>query len=349
MLIYWVLFLYFAVGAIREQPRAPDAARADLFFRFGCLATALLIGLRFKVGADWIPYEEMFADARNETMRSLPAIADPGYYFINIVVQWFGGELWMVNLICGLIFAWGLMRFCETQQRPWLAALVAVPYLVIVVAMGYSRQAVAIGIIMAGLAAYFSRGSVLLFAGYALLAATFHKTAVFALPLVAIANERGRITNLLIVAAVTYLAYQFFLAESVSRLVTNYIDSRYSAEGAAIRVAMNIVPATLFLLRSRQLGFPERERRVWRNVSLAAFAFLAALFLLPSSAAVDRLALYVIPLQLAVLSRPRSVMVSEGFGTLLIMAYTAAVQFTWLTYAHHARYWVPYQFWPFGG
>jgi hypothetical protein len=42
-------------------------------------------------------------------------------------------------------------------------------------------------------------------------------------------------------------------------------------------------------------------------------------------------------------------MVSEGFGTLLIIAYAAAVQFTWLTYAHHARYWVPYQFWPFGG
>jgi hypothetical protein len=25
------------------------------------------------------------------------------------------------------------------------------------------------------------------------------------------------------------------------------------------------------------------------------------------------------------------------------------VQFTWLTYAHHARYWVPYHFWPFIG
>jgi hypothetical protein len=348
LLVYWLLFLYFAVGAVREQPRAVEGARADLLFRFGCLATALLIGLRYKVGADWIPYEQMFADARNEQMGSLPAIADPGYYFLNIMVQRLGGELWMVNLICGAIFAWGLMRFCEAQQRPWLAALVAIPYLVIVVAMGYSRQAVAIGIIMAGFVSYFHRGSVLVFAIYALIAATFHKTAVVALPLIAIANERGRITGLLVVAAATYLAYHIFLAESVSRFVTNYIDSRYSAEGAAIRVAMNLVPATLFLLRSRQIGFSERERRVWRNLSFAAFIFLVALFLLPSSAAVDRLALYVIPLQLAVLARPRSVMVTEGFGTLLIIAYAAAVQFTWLTYAHHARYWVPYQFWPFG-
>ena len=37
------------------------------------------------------------------------------------------------------------------------------------------------------------------------------------------------------------------------------------------------------------------------------------------------------------------------FGTFLVIAYAAAVQLTWLTFAHHARYWVPYHFWPFGG
>ena len=349
MLVYWLLFLYFAVGAIREDPRPPSLARPDVLFRLGCFLMALLIGLRFRVGADWFPYEDIFSDAKHLTMGSLPEIADPGYYLVNIVVQWFGGELWLVNLICGLIFAWGLMRLCEAQERPWLAALVAVPYLVIVVAMGYTRQAVAIGFVMAGLASYFRNGSVLRFVAYALAAAMFHKTAVVALPLIALANERGRVVSLLMVAAVTYVTYNLFLSATVGRFVTNYIDARYAAEGAGIRVAMNLVPAALFLVRSRQLGFPERDRRVWRNLALVACALLPMLLLLPSSAAVDRLALYIIPLQLAVLSRPRVVMVSERLGTLLIIAYAAAVQFTWLTYAHHARYWVPYHFWPFIG
>jgi len=148
---------------------------------------------------------------------------------------------------------------------------------------------------------------------------------------------------------ITYLFYQFFLSASVGRLVTNYIDARYAAEGAGIRVAMSILPAGLFLIRSRQLGFSERERRVWRNLSYAAFAFLFLLIVVRSSAAVDRLALYTIPLQVAVLSRPRSVFSTEGFGRFVVLAYAAVVQFTWLNYAHHARYWVPYQFWPFGG
>jgi hypothetical protein len=349
LLVYWLLFLYFVAGAIRERPRPAGSGRADIAFRAGCVATALIIGLRYHVGADWIPYEEIFADAKGESLGSLPVIADPGYYLVNIAVQWIGGELWLVNLICAAIFTWGLTRVAEAQQRPWLAMVVAIPYLVIVVAMGYTRQAVAIGLIMAGLASYVKTGSMLRFAVYVAFAATFHKTAVVALPLIALANERGRFAGLLVAVAATYLFYQFFLSASVGRLVTNYIDARYSAEGAGIRVAMSVFPAALFFLRSRRLEFSEREVRIWRNLSIAAFLFLLMLVVVRSSAAVDRLTLYTIPLQMVVLSRPRSVFTTEGFGTALIIAYAAAVQFTWLNYAHHARFWVPYHFWPFGG
>jgi hypothetical protein len=349
LLIYWLLFAYFAVGAIREHSRPPRTARADLAFRLGCLVIAILIGFRYHVGADWIPYEIIFADAAHQDPSTVPTIADPGYYLLNIAAHSLGADLWLVNLVCGAIFAWGLMRFCEIQERPWLAAVVAIPYLVIVVAMGYTRQAVAIGLIMAGFTSYFRSGSVLRFAVYGILAATFHKTAVVALPLIAIANERNRIASFLVVAALTYLVYHLFLEASVSRFVTNYIDTRYAAEGAGVRVAMSLGPAALFFLRRRQLGFEEREQRVWRNLSVAAFAIVAVLLLSPSSAAVDRLALYVIPLQLAVLSRPRSLFTSKGFGTFLVVLYSAAVEFAWLNYAHHARYWVPYHFWPIDG
>ncbi len=349
MLVYWLLLFYFVVGAVREQPRAQGTSRADIPFRFGCVAIALIVGLRYHVGADWIPYEYIFADAKGETLGSLPAIVDPGYYLLNIGVQQIGGELWLVNLACGAIFAWGLARFAEAQERPWLAMVVAIPYLVIVVAMGYTRQGVAIGVVMAGLASYSKFGSVLRFAFYVAVAATFHKTAVVALPLVAAANERGRIAGLLIAAAMTYFLYNLFLSASVGRLVTNYVDARYAAEGAGIRVAMSVLPAMLFFIRSRSLGFSERERRIWRNLSFAALGFLFLLVVVRSSAAVDRLALYTIPLQLVVLSRPRSVFTTEGFGTFLVITYAAAVQFTWLNYAHHARFWVPYHFWPFGG
>lgn len=346
MLIYWLLFAYFAFGASFEKPRSVTGTVVNPMFRLGCVLIALLVGLRFHVGADWVPYEYMFADARGSDLSSVPSNSDPGYFLVNVFVQWLGGKLWLSNLICGTIFAWGLMRFCEAQDRPWLAAVVAIPYLVIVVAMGYTRQSVAIAIVMAGLASYFRNGSALRFVAYVIVAATFHKTAVVALPLIAMANERARWITLPVVTIASYLLYDYFLAGATDKLVSNYIDAHYQSEGAGIRVAMSVVPAALFVLRSKKIGFPERERLVWRNVSLVVFGLLIVLLMSLSSTAVDRMALYVIPLQLAVLSRPTSAMVTGGLGAAVVILYSAMVQFTWLTFAHHALYWVPYQFWP---
>ena len=61
---------------------------------------------------------------------------------------------------------------------------------------------------------------------------------------------------------------------------------------------------------------------------------------------VDRLSLYLIPLQLAVLPRVAYLFKARKLGRLLVMLYSAAVLFVWLNFAVHAEYWVPYQFYP---
>ena len=99
------------------------------------------------------------------------SIGDPGYQALNWLVQEWNGEIWWVNSVSAAIFAWGLIRLCQNQPRPMLAVLVAVPYLIIVVAMGYTRQSIAIGILMAGLASLGRGGSVIRFAIYVAVAA----------------------------------------------------------------------------------------------------------------------------------------------------------------------------------
>lgn len=83
--------------------------------------------------------------------------------------------------VCAAIFVIGLAKFALRQPNPWLV-LIAVPYLIIVVAMGYTRQAAAIGLVMWGLAT-FDRGRVRQFAVAVLAAVTFHFTAIAMLPL----------------------------------------------------------------------------------------------------------------------------------------------------------------------
>ena len=315
----------------------------------GALAIALLIGLRYEVGADWETYKFIFSFAAYDDLFDQLKKGEPGYQLINWTVNRLGAGIWLVNLICGAIFAWGLHRFARAQPDPWLAYAIAIPYLVIVVGMGYSRQAIALGILMAGLASFERGASVLRFAGYVAIAALFHKTAVVALPLVIFASERNRLLNVIAGLALSVLFYDLFLSESVDNYVKNYVGAKYNSQGAAIRVVMNLLPATLMLALGRRLGFPPHEERVWRAFSFAALGLLVLLLVSPSSTAVDRMALYIIPLQIAVLSRAYLLFRGEKAGKLVILGYAFAIQFTWLNFAAHARYWVPYQFYPVTG
>ena len=347
MLPYWLLFTYFAFGSFNETSKRSGETRTYPLIMFGAVVVALLIGLRYEVGADWPTYEFMFNFARHADFGRMIEVGDPAYQALNWIVYHLGGDLWVVNLVCGAIFAWGLNRFAQVQTNPWLALLVAIPYMVVVVAMGYSRQAVALGILMAGLASVLRGGSIFKFAVYVAAAALFHKTAVVAFPLVVLSTSRNRWLNMLLGVAASLLFYDLFLGDSMEQFVENYLDAQYSSQGAAIRVVMSVVPATLFLLFRKGFRFSPEEYLIWRNFSLAAFGLLLLLFVLPSSTAVDRLALYVMPLQLAVLSRVPGTIMNQLPGKVAIIAYSFAVQFVWLNYATHAQYWLPYQFFPF--
>lgn len=344
MTAYWLLFGYFAAGAFLTGTR-PRNDSAQPLLLFGWLLTALAIGLRYKVGADWQTYEFIFEYAGQSLSRALER-GDPAYQLLNWSVQQTGGEVWLVNLICGVIFTWGLARFVRAQPNPWLAMVVAVPYLIIVVAMGYSRQAVALGILMAGLASVQGGGGTLKFAVYVAVAALFHKTAVAMFPLVAFSAGRSRMINLLVTIAVGVLLYDYFLGDQVTDFVSHYIRTGYSSQGAGVRVGLNVLAASLFLLNRKKLGLAPREQLIWRNFSIAAFLMLALLFSLPSSTAVDRISLYLIPLQIVTLARLPYGGQTRGMLVGLVGLYSALILLVWLNFAVHAKYWIPYQLYP---
>jgi hypothetical protein len=266
---------------------------------------------------------------------------------VNWLAQRLGLGLWAVNTACAMLFAWGLARFSRQQPNPWLAILVAVPYLIIVVAMGYSRQGIAIGLILAGLASLGEKQSLLRFGFYLLIAATFHKTAVIVLPLVALAITRNRVVIVASSALLGAMLFYSFLNPRLDLLVENYVVSEYDSEGALVRIGMNLIPAGLFLLFQARFAFNDVERRLWRNMSFAAIASLILFFVMESSTVLDRLALYVIPLQLLVFSRAPYVLATSRGGRvqilLVIIFYSALVQYVWLNYATHAQSWIPYQ------
>lgn len=346
MLPYWLLFASVAwLAASRSPQTVGPSTRWPALWRISFVVLVLMIGLRHEVGGDWGQYLRLIGFTQFGTFVF---DSDPAYVLLDQVATEIGGGIYLINTVCAAFFSFGLISFCRAQPRPWLALAVAVPYLVIVVAMGYTRQAAALGIVMAGLVALSEQKPARYVISVAL-AASFHKSAVVLMPLAVLAGRQRRIFTAIWVTASAALCYSFLLKDSVSMLNTNYILAQYQSGGAPIRVAMNAIPALIFLFFRQRFDAPQTDLTFWTWMSFGGLCFVAWLATSPSSTAVDRMALYWIPLQLFVFSRlPDALGKKGGFQTLLgILAYSAAVQFTWLEYATNAAYWVPYQFYPF--
>jgi len=244
----------------------------------------------------------------------------------------------------------GVIPFCRSMPRPWLALAVAMPYLVIVVAMGYTRQGIALGLAMLGLLAL-QRRSTRGFAAWTLLGAAFHRSAVLLLPVAALAATRKRLWSAFWIGIIAIVGYLAFLERDVETLYTNYVASGYESQGALIRLAMNAVAAILFLKFYPRFELPHASVALWRWLSILSLAMFAAFFVVPSSStALDRLGLYLLPLQVLVFSHVPSALGGKRNRKLwvfLVLAYYAAILAVWLLYANNAYAWRPYQNWLF--
>jgi hypothetical protein len=352
---YWALYLLPAMAAIsapRPKPRAAGWEGADRWtpaWALTLLAVTLMVGLRFRVGGDWGNYLRHLEVARYASLADVLRMADPGYMLANWVSARLDWDIYGVNLICASIFSTSVILFCRNLPRPWLAFAVAVPYLVLVLGMGYSRQGVALGLGMLALRAL-QRHRLGWFVAWVLVGATFHKTAAILLPMAALAEARNRYWTIAWVGIVSLSAYALLLAESVDRLMSVYLDSELQSEGAFVRLAMNALPALVLLLGSRRFNFGQAESSLWRWFAVASLLLLALLAVLPSSTAIDRIALYLLPLQLVVFSHLPSILGrphGRNAGWIMLVAlYYGIVLFVWLNFATHAQYWIPYRFLP---
>ena len=345
MTIYWLLAFTPLIGLLSPF-RLTRRSRDAVWWLTGIMVV-LLIGLRDKTGGDWYSYDISFIRFSLLTSKDLlTEFRDPSYYWTGWLFSRAGLTVHALNLVCATVLVTGLIRFCRSLPYPWLALFVSMPYLVIVVGMGYTRQSAAIGLVLAALVDL-SRAKTWRYMIMILVAATFHRSAVVMLPIAGLVASKNKWWTLLWVGAITMLGYFAFVVDSYEKLWVNYVESEYSnaADGAPLRIAMNALPAFLYLtfIRKRQ-SVGATEARLWVILSLAALSCIPLLWL--SNTAVDRIALYLLPVQLYVASW--FVQVTRGglVRTNLVFAYVAvymAVLFVWLNFAGNSGRWIPYQ------
>jgi hypothetical protein len=341
---YWLMFLIPAWATLLPARLKPGQSSG--MWVFVGVIFSVMIGVRYQVGGDWGQYGRLFADVGRLDFIGSLSRGDPGYYGFGWLIAQAGGGISILNLVCAAVMMWGTVTFCRSQPNPWLALLVAVPYMLVVVGMGYSRQAVALGFALLGLVAL-GKGRIRTFVIWVAIGATFHKSAVLLLPIAALASSRNRFQTSVLVGMTTLLLYYLLLRDSSEALWQNYVDAGYQSEGGFIRVVMNALPALLLIWFRKRLVPDKKEQKLW--LWIAAFCLMCLPMVALASTAVDRVALYLIPIQLFVFARiPRLAMTVTARTQVVvaIVGYYGAVFFVWLNFATNAIYWLPYKFVP---
>jgi len=339
---YWFMFLMPFI-AVFSPVRASKDLQLFAWLSFGVLAV-FFIGTRHEVGGDWDNYLKMYYLVTDGFIVDDLRMSDIGYAFLNWLMAQLNFGIYGVNLVCALIFVGGLIKFSRTLPLPWLAVLVAIPYLFVVVGNGYARQAVALGFELFALCALARLATVKFFL-FVILAALFHKSAVV-LALFGIFSGPNKFAPLRILLGglVAIVTIGVFLQASYEDLILHYVEQKMESAGGLIRVLMNVVPAIVMLLIYKQWVSRFGKQEPW--LIFALLSLICVPLVLLASTAVDRMALYLLPLQLYVWSHFPLLFKNPMFryaALLGVIGYYIAVMWVWLNLGHHAKYWLPYQ------
>ena len=283
----------------------------------------------------------------DEFIKMDTVLINPLYKLISWFVASNNLSIFTINIIAASIFSYGLVYFCKQTKRPWLTLLVSMPYLVMVVAMGYNKQSIAIGILLIGFGKICNNESNK-FIYYCLAASLFHITSLIVSPIILLTADYKKINKIKSILAILTFALVtiFTLNSSFDKYIYGYVDNIYKAEGSYIRFYMTIVPTIFFLLFRKRLVKNKSEILFLNSTSILSLILGIIFFLLESTVILDRLLLYIIPIQMYVIGNFADFKIfnfSKKVITFSIFIYCICIQYFWLSNANHAACWIPYK------
>lgn len=342
-LTIWIALCTITIGATKFNTRYNLS-----LFNLAVGLLFLFIGMRYQVGGDWHSYVMQISQVDNDTSPlAILNIADPAYSILDYLGNRTGTGVYICNVVCAGLFMYGLSKFCQRLPNPWLALTISMPYLITVVAMGYTRQSAAFGLVLLGLDALFNR-RVWSFILLVSIASLFHKTAIFTLFFLATLDtvwQKHNRKRMLALLAVTVCLSSWVLYKRWHLYVAGQLESR----GTLFRLALNLPPAAIFW-RQRQ-----HWKQIWpKDYNMCLYLVIASLLALPlqflASTAVDRMAIYLIPIQMIAYTRFVDG-TSEKYkqpAKFSILALYSITYIIWLQHSTYAKqFWIPYRLPPF--
>ena len=198
MLAYWLLFSIFAFSAINENKKYvtnDNLFAIGLSWYFWVFILTFFIGFRDSIGTDWFPYVRLFNKISiisfQELLTNISYSENISYSILIWISSKLGFGIYGANLLMGFIFSLFLIIFCNHFDRPYFALLISIPYIIVVVGIGYGRQGVALAFLMISFLCLFKNKKIL-FILLIVAGSTFHKSLIFFLPFLILSFDKNK-------------------------------------------------------------------------------------------------------------------------------------------------------------
>ena len=335
---YWLLI---GVPIVLSFMDLPKKNLNSSLFMLGVFYV-LFVGLRYEVGADRWAYSDMYDTMASLSFKDALDYTEPGFATINWLLAQMDAGVYSVNFIVAVIFVSGLIRFAKTTPLPFLALISVTPYLVIAIGMSATRQSAAIGLVFHLMASW--RQSLVYKVSLSTLATLFHNSGIMSFIFVLQSLKMRLWVRLLLYGLGATVLYPVLTqTDAALKYQKTYIEDDLLSSGALMHALLNAVPAVIYLVFRRQ--WLARFGASDLLPLLALLSILSVFGVSVSSTGVDRLALYLSPIQMIVYgSLP--FLFGYQYKTQLtagIIAIQLLIMFFWLAYANTAEGFLPYQ------
>ncbi len=342
MILY--LYVFSLIALFSSLPIKLNKNSKYLLNLLFLLFLSIFIGLRYQVGGDWDIY---LSDFENNieyfNLFNFSYVRDFGYELISYICYYLGIGIYGLNFILAIFFVYALNKFAhEFSENYWLIFLIALPYLITVVAMGYTRQGAALSFVLISICAIKNQ-RIYLFCFLIILSILFHKSSVVIIPFIFISLFKFSLKNISIFLFLLLFSLAILYPE-ITRISAGYLseNSQYVSQGVYYRIFINILAGIIFLAFYKKI----RTNSNIDKLIISVFIFNIFLLLLINnySTLVDRLIIYFTFIQLIVFSRLHLIYPTiKNIFNLAIICLYLILYLIWLNFSYHSYAWIPYK------
>ena len=342
MIPYLIIFFFislFSLSSITLETQLKKIIKI-IFLIF----LTIFIGLRHEVGGDWNTYIYDFRhNVEFFNLLKFEYVRDFGYEFLSYFLYHLGLNIYALNFILAIIFVYSLNNFSYNFENNYsLLFLIALPYIITVVAMGYSRQAIGLAFMLIAIS-QIKNQRIFLYILFTILALIFHKSSAILIPFIFFSFYNLKLNVAIAFIMLSLIALLLIIPE-MNRIYAGYMSEnlQYESKGVYYRIALNIFAGLLFILFFSKLKLDNGLNK------LIIFIFLANLLLLfyinDYKTLVDRIIIYFSIIQLIVFSRVYLIFPKIGilFNSSVVILY-GILYLIWLNYSFYSYAWIPYR------